>query len=51
MKTIAALIAGMASGMSLDLETEATWTEVVVSAPPAECCTSNWSSNANCDAL
>ena len=51
MKTIAAIIAGMASGMSLDLETEAAWTEVVVYAPPAECCTTNWSSNANCDVL
>ena len=51
MKTIAAIIAGMVSGMSLDLETEASWTEVVVQAPPEECCTSKWSSDANCDAL
>ena len=51
MKTIAAVIAGMASGMSIDLTTEATWTETVVNAPPEGCCTGSWTSDAECDAL
>ena len=51
MKTIAAIIAGMASGISLDLTAEESWTETTVYAPPEGCCTGSWTSDAECDAL
>ena len=51
MKTIAALIAGMALGMSLDLTTEQTWTSTTVSPPPEGCCTGSWTSDEDCDVL
>ena len=51
MKTIAAIIAGMATAIDLSLEAEQSWTKVTVAAPPEECCTSNWISDDACDAL
>ena len=51
MKTIATMIAGMASAMQLDLDTQQAWTKVTVAAPPVECCTSDWLSNDECNAL
>ena len=51
MKTIATMIAGMASAMQLGLEAEQSWTKVTVYAPPVECCTTDWLSNDECNAL